>query len=167
MEKIKNYLEDKKEDLENKINNISLDFINDNDIKDSGYICDAITEYADNRVDIYNSDLLEWAKHNYELVEDSIDEFGVATDSNGKADFIRTIMQAQFLENENLLNQDFEEIIKILAINYLLENLEDIKADFEKVEDVVENLEIEIDNNNRLDDILDHLNEQLFDIEEE
>lgn len=167
MEKIKNYLEELKEDLKQQINSISLDFTNDTDITYSSYICDAITEYADNNVDIYNSELLEWAKHNYNLVEDSIDEFGVATDSNGKADFIRTIMQAQFLENENLLNQDFEEIIKILAINYLLENLEDIKADFEKVEDVVENLEIEIDNNCRLDDILDHLNEQLFDIEEE
>lgn len=167
MEKIKNYLEDKKEDLKSKINDISLDFINDNNIKNSCYICDAFTEYADNSVDICNNDLLEWAKYNYNLVEEGIDELGVVTDSNGRADFMRTIMQAQFLENENLLNQDFEEIIKILAINYLLENLKDIKTDLEKVKDVVENLEIEINNNDRLNDILDYLNEQLFNIEEE
>ena len=44
---------------------------------DNGYICDIITEIADNHVDIYNSDLLDWAKGNYSYIEESILGFGI------------------------------------------------------------------------------------------
>lgn len=35
------------------------------------YICDAISETADSNVDIYTSDLLEWAAHNYEYCDEA------------------------------------------------------------------------------------------------
>ena len=35
----------------------------------SGYICDILTEIADNNVDIYYYDLFEWAKNNFSIIE--------------------------------------------------------------------------------------------------
>ena len=42
----------------------------------STYICDAITEIADNYVSIYYSDIMDFIKNNVEEVEEAIDEFG-------------------------------------------------------------------------------------------
>ena len=65
---IKKILEDRKTELKRQMSDISCDFCGDYDIDSDDYICDAITEYADGQVDIYTSDLLEWAKNNYEYV---------------------------------------------------------------------------------------------------
>ena len=73
---------------------------------------DAITELADSNVDIYNSDLLEWVKNNYNYVEEAIDEFGTAKDGEGRADFIKQIQQGQYLANRELLDQAREELDK-------------------------------------------------------
>lgn len=156
---IKKLLEDRKEELKNQISDISCDFCGDYDIDSNNYICDAITEYADGYVDIYVNALLEWAKNNYEYVEQAIDELGVATDSRGKADFVRTIASGQFLKNEEELNQDIDEIIELLTINYLLKN--EIEIDEETLEDLLENVKYSIDNNDYFSDILDKINEHI------
>lgn len=58
------------------------------------YICDAISERADSNVDIYNGDLIEWAKSHICEIDEAADELG-KPDS-----FIGYIQQAQFLANE-------------------------------------------------------------------
>ena len=157
-EKTKKYLESQKEELKRQINDISSDFCGDyGDITQNNYICDAITEYADNQVDINATALLEWAVDNYEYVEQAIDEFGVSKDSNGRADFLRTIAAGQFFKNEEELNQDIEEIVQLLAINYLLKN--EIEIEEEVLEDMLKDLKHYIYSNDHFSDILDKIEE--------
>ena len=164
MENVKDYLEELKDytvkyggQLKTYMHDISIDMASDYDITSSEYLCDMFTEYADGRVDIYNSDLLEWAKYNYEYVEEAIDEFGVATDSSGKADFMRTIMQGQFKYYEEQLYEDEKEIYKLMAINYMLRHCEFYTQ--EQVDEILERIEDEIDSGNRADDMMDIIKE--------
>lgn len=114
-----------------------------------------IHDIADNNVDIYNYDLLEWAKDNYSYIEEAIDEFGVATDERGRADFIRCIMQGQYLYIEQTLYNNKASMLEYLAY-YILDDkgiteIEEEKAteismiDFDRIERIDE-LEEEIDN---------------------
>ncbi len=72
-------------------------------------IQDAISEIADNNIDIYNADLLDWLRDNYYKVEDAIEEYGFP-ETDGKPDMIKAIMQGQYKENEEVLNEALEEI---------------------------------------------------------
>lgn len=118
-------------------------------------IDDIIHDIADNNVDIYNYDLLEWAKDNYSYIEEAIDEFGVATDEKGRADFIRCIMQGQYLYIEQTLYNNKELMLEYLTC-YILDDkgiteIEEEKAtelsmiNFERIE-TIDELEEEIDN---------------------
>ena len=161
LEQLNNLLEEQKTD----IYGISRDFYGDyrDNYNSSSYICDSITEYADNNVDIYNYDLLEWAKSNYEWIEEAIDNFGVAQDSNGRADFMRTIQSGQFMSNEHDIHKDIEEIIKAFVIYALIEELQDIEftidsEQFDLLKDALEE-KPEIDTDSRFEDIGDYVNE--------
>ena len=61
---------------------------------------DAVHELADAQVDIYNYDLIEWLKRDGHdavwEIEEAMDEFGVAKDSDGKPDFYGLIRQGQY-----------------------------------------------------------------------
>lgn len=164
MEKIKQYLEDVKDYVEEnggqlkaRMNDISIDLANDYDITSSCYLCDMFTEYADGQVDLYNYDLLEWAKEHYDYVEQAIDEFGVAKDGDGRANLMRTIQSGQMIYYENLLYQDEKEIYKLMAINYMLKNCEFYTM--EQVDKILDRIETEIDNGNRADDMMDIIEE--------
>lgn len=150
------YLEELKDNLKAGMNDISIDFASDYDITQDDYISDLFCEYADNRVDVYNSNLLEWAKYNYEYIEEAIDEYGdVAKDPSGRADFMRTIQQGQFLYYERQLYEDAEDIIKLLAINYLLENEDEVETemDNDRIDEMLD--DIDVDTNDRMSDIKD------------
>lgn len=85
----------------------------------SGYVGDIITEIADNNVDIYNNDLMEWAKGNTSYIEDAMREFGTPEDSNGHPDFMRLIMQGQYYMYEQDLYNNLEDILKYWAYDYI------------------------------------------------
>ena len=85
----------------------------------SGYVSDIITEIADNNVDIYNNDLMEWAKGNTSYIEDAMVEFGTPEDSNGHPDFMRLIMQGQYYMYEQDLYNNLEDILKYWAYDYI------------------------------------------------
>lgn len=93
-------------------------------------IDDIIHDIADNNVDIYNYDLLEWAKDNYSYIEEAMDEFGTATDDRGHADFIRCIMQGQYLYIEQTLYNNKSIMLEYLAY-YILQNegIEELEED--------------------------------------
>jgi hypothetical protein len=80
-------------------------------------------EYAGQNVDIYCSDLLEWAKGNYSFIEDYVEEFGIDAQN---FDFIKIIQCGQRLENYEELNQDEEEIKALLYIHKMLDLDNDI-----------------------------------------
>ena len=86
---------------------------------DNGYIGDIIPEIADSNVDIYNDDLMEWAKGNTSYIEDAMREFGTPEDGNGHPDFMRIIMQGQYYMYEQDLYNNIEDILKYWAYSYI------------------------------------------------
>ena len=150
------YLEEKKYDL----SDISKDFCNDNNIDDSSYICDRISEYADSQVDIYYSDRAKWFAENWQKVDDAIAELG-------KSDNImQDIAGAQYLDNSNELYHDLDEIKQVLALQYLVDELGLQELDEELLDDILDEVD-NLDHNDRLDDILDIINEKLNNQDEE
>lgn len=63
---------------------------------------------ADSSTDIYNSDLLEWAKYNYDKITEANEDLGTPSD------MIKQIQQGQFMANEEMLFEALEEIKKEL-----------------------------------------------------
>lgn len=160
----KNVIE-KMEELKSGLDSEVLDLF-DSGVGYSGnyYIDDMISEVADNFVDIYNSDLLDWAKNNYEYIEEALDEFGTPTDSNGRADFIKMISQGEFLYYERLFYDNLDDFIKYYVLKYLIDNK--INIDDEKLEELLEVDSTDIDNNDYLEDIDSYVEEFLKDEEE-
>lgn len=121
---------------------------------DNGYICDIISEIADNNIDIYYHDLFIWAADNYSIIEEANEEFGTPTD------ITKQIQQGQYLYNERDLYNNLEDIIKFYIYDYIEKNL-DIK---ELSEEQIEEIENEIDftdNNEQLENIIEKINEIL------
>lgn len=121
----------------------------------NGYICDIISEIADNEIDIYTYNLLEWAKGNYSYIEDAIDELGTPTDSRGRADFIGMIQQGQYIYYTQDLYNNLDDIIKLYIYNYIKYNL-GIEEITEEQEEQID--ELNYDNNDELDTINEDLN---------
>lgn len=138
---LKNY-DDIKKEIREKSNDI-IQYICD---YNNGYICDIITEIADNEVDIYTKDLLTWLVDNYTIVEEANNEYGTPND------IIKQIQQGQFYNNSNELYEDFENMILLYAYNYLHD--EEILLNDEELEELEEELK-NIDNNNELEEIHD------------
>ena len=129
----------------------------------SGYIYDVFSEIANNSIDIYTYDLLEWAKSNYNYIEDAIDELGTPQDKDGRADFIGMIQQGQYIYYSNDLYENIDDIIKLYIYNYIKYklNIDEITEEQEETIDL-----LNYDNNNTLDEINDELN-GIFEQEEE
>ena len=127
----------------------SRDFFKDYE-GSSSYICDAITEYADSQVDIYNADLLDWAKYHLADIDEAADELG-KPDS-----FIGYIQQAQYIVNERELYEDLENGILWACYEAAKEYAEEIT---EEQNEAIEELAESLDNNSRFDDITDGIKE--------
>ncbi len=140
---IKDYLENKKEELKEVMNPISKDFAFDFECSDSNsYINDCFTEYADSQVDIYTNDLLEWVKGNYSYIEDYVKEFGQPE----KFDFIHLIQCGQFYEHYQNLYRDEDEIKALIYVLKLLQ-LDDAILEQELDEELESNIDETLNNN--------------------
>lgn len=135
------------------------------DYNSNYYIDDMISEVVDSFVDIYNSDLLDWAKNNYEYIEEALDEFGTPTDSNGRADFLKMISQGEYLYYDRLFYDNLDDFIKYYVLKYLIDNK--INIDDEKLEELLEVDSTDIDNNDYLEDIDSYVEEFLKDKRDE
>jgi hypothetical protein len=145
-------------ELINGLSDIAKDYVSDKNIKYSSYICDSISEYADSQVDIYYSDRAKWFAENWEKVDEAIAELG-------KSDNImQDIASAQYLENSNELYYDLDEIKQALVLKYLINDLDFETIDEDLLDEIFENIE-DIDNNNRLNDLKDKVDEILEDKE--
>ena len=145
-------LREKMEELKSSMNELSRDFVYDNDLYNSNYICDAIMEYADNNVDIYYSKILDWARDNISQVNRGIEEFG----SSG--DIFKDLQASQYLCNSEDLYEDYSNIILYLICEYL------VSLDIEELtEDKWDEIESEsFDHNDRFNDIMDWLHDNIF-----
>ena len=126
------------------------DFIND---YDSGYICDIMQEIADNEVDIYTSELLEFAKNHYEYIEQAVNE-GLVDTSN--FDFLGAIRSGEYLYISEDLNSNVSDIILYKIYKYILNDLKIENISEEQAEEI---LLIDIDENNRIENILEEVAE--------
>ena len=115
-----------------------------NDYSGSSYICDAISERADNNVDVYNYDLIEWAKSHIAEIDEAAEELG-KPDS-----FIGYIQQGQFLYYEHLMYDELDNGILWACYEAAKEYTEEITEEQNKeIEELAESL----DNNSRFEDI--------------
>lgn len=132
------------------------------DYSSTQYLYDTINEIADNSIDIYNYDLLEWSKNNYYYIEYALDEYGTPTDSNGKADFIRMIQQGQYYQNLEEIHDNLDDMLKIYILDLLQK--EDIKEISQEQDEKIDELIKEWQDNDYLGSIED-IKEVLFDEE--
>lgn len=136
------------------MNEYAIDFVCDYGASSSEYICDAFTEFADSKTSIYYKDIINYISNNVEAVNDAIAEVG--WDGVGK-DLYKAGQFAEFREIENQLNEELENIILYLAFEYIINC--DFDITIEQIEKIENDIEFEIDHNNRLDDICDYINE--------
>ena len=142
-------IKERKEELKGELSLTYCDNIVD---YDHGYVSDIINEIADNNVDIYTNDLFEWAKFNYNYIEDANNELGTPSD------IIAQIQQGQFLQISNEMYENFEEMILLFIYNYIYNDLD--------IEEIEEEKQEEIENENfnnydKLEQIIDFVNETL------
>lgn len=119
----------------------------------SGYICDCISELADNNVDIYNYNLLEWVKNNSEYVERAAAEFGI---DSRNFDFFKLLQQGQYMQIEEELYNNIDDILKNWIITYIEHDLKIIELTDEQVKDVGE-LFGDVDINDELDNVAERI----------
>lgn len=120
---------------------------------DNGYICDIITEIADNHIDIYTSDLFDWAKNYFGYIEEANTELGTPTD------ILQQIQQGQFYYYEQNIYNNLEDIMLNYMYNYI-ENVLNIKEITEEQYDDLLDFDFN-DNNEMLENLIDHINEVL------
>lgn len=120
---------------------------------DSGYICDIITEIADNNVDIYYYDLFEWAKNNFSYINEANEELGTP------ANITKQIQQGQYYANERNLYENLEESLQFFMYDYIEKYL-NIKEITEEQNENLLDWDFS-DNNEKLENLIDHINEIL------
>lgn len=137
-----------------------IDCLND---YDSGYICDIISEIADSNTSIYYSDIIEFISNNVEEVNDAIKEFG--WDGCG-SDLYKAGQAAEFRKNEHEMYNELEEGLFNVALSHVQYTMEVEEISDEQL-DEIENLCHDTDNNDRLDDFLEKVEEIVNGEEEE
>ena len=137
-----------------------IDCLND---YDNGYICDIISEIADSNTSIYYSDIIEFISNNVEEVNDVIEELGW----NGcGGDLYRAGQAAECRKNENEMYEELEQGLFNVALSYMEYTLEIEEISEEQLNDI-EGLCSDTDNNDRLEDFLEKVEEIVNGEEEE
>ena len=142
MEITNNYLNDKIEDIKKYMYDITIDMVYSY-YETGHYISDSISFGADDMIDIYTNDLLEWAKDNVIAIDDAIQELGKPDN------FFFYITQAQYLSYSESMNEDYDSIQKLSCLLFIKNN---------------ENRDLLSDDN--IDKILDDLNYSLDSFED-
>lgn len=162
-------MEDKKmlkiEELVKEAKSYITDIVGGDSIVDyynyDNYIEDSFCNIADNYVDIYTYDLLEWLKNNYDEFEDYMDEF--VPNINGKFDLISYIRNAQYIAYNRELNNGKNSILNFLSYYVINKELK-----FEEItEEQKNNIEnIDFENIDTFEELAEEIKEALG-IEEE
>ena len=137
-----------------------IDCLND---YDSGYICEIISEIADSNTSIYYSDIIEFISNNVEEVNDAIEEYG--WDGCG-SDLYKAGQMAECRKNENEMYEELEQGLFNVALSYIEYTLE-VEGISDEQLDEIETLCSDTDNNDRLEDFLEKVEEIVNGEEEE
>lgn len=121
------------------------------------YLCDIISEIADNNKSIHCSDIIKFISDNVGKVKDVIDEMG--WDGCG-SDLYKAGQMAEYLDIERRIYDELDEAMLSFCYNYILYDLE-IKEITPEQKDEIESLCYRVDNNETLDTFEDFLKELL------
>lgn len=166
-EDLKEWLEERKEDLKGGMNDLSVDFASDYDLNTSSYLTDLFNEYADNNVSIYYNDLIEWLKGGGDdFVERYVAEFGI---DEKNFDLWGIVRGGQFLDLQERLFADEKEIVELMVVNYLLNNEEEIERELEEseLEEMIEEVVDDLQRYERLEDGIDIINKYIKEEDED
>ena len=156
-----NYLNLLINDTKNIMNSVSIIMVEDY-YKTGHYITDCISWASDDLVDIYTKDLLDWARDNYDMIDESINELGQPDN------FLDIIRQGEYYDNDRQMYEDLNEIVKLSALYMIndsdeVENLNDVDID-----KIIDELDIETETFEELNDyITDSINELVGGLEDE
>ena len=155
MEEEKINVKEIKEELKESLNDTYCDCICD---YDSGYICDIISEISDSHVDIYYYNLFEWAKNNFSIIEEANEELGAPND------ITKQIQQGQYIQYEREMYDNIDDMIQLFIYDYIYNdlNIEEITEEQKEEIDV-----LNYDNNDKLENIIDDINEILKELKNE
>ena len=175
MEKV--FLEGLKERIENEVDGYSIDFVNEHSATDNDYIDDDMRDFADNNTSIYYSDQRAYYNEHSSECDDALlelydaDSIAQEIKDNG-LDYL--ICKAGALgEYEAIyraLYDDKENILTLIAINYLLDNFDEWEEVFtdEEVDDLLSEVEcMDCDRFNEIGDLIDEKVEAWKEAQEE
>lgn len=156
-ETIQEKIDKLKEWMPNSCIDFAEDYCKSVESANGGHIGDDINEYADNQVDIYNGELLQWLCkdwRNLDAVEEATAELGAPT-QNGRLDLMQAIRQGQYLQYERELNENAEDIKKLMALYFLCD------LDIEKMDAYDDDLEMALGDLEKCD-TYSEINDALF-----
>ena len=114
----------------------AIDIEDGYDIYNESSFEDAVRDWADGYVDVYTSDLRDWAKDHMVEVEDVINEYGWdAFKSMDKA-----IMAAQAEAAEREVFDAMDDFVPIIAIDYILNNYDEDTIELIDVGHIVDDI---------------------------
>ncbi len=135
----------------------------------SGYIGDAISDAADNAVDIYNEDLEQYYYDHETECTEALQEFCYSLENFPS--LTEAILQAarvgEFLTYEQEAYDELENICIVHAINYIVENKLEITE--EQLDEILERVADEIDSDSTfkdIDSIVDEVADNELDVAE-
>ena len=117
-------------------------------------IDDIIEDIANQNVDVYTYDLLEWSKEGYGYIEGYVREFGIDTDN---FDFLDIIRGGQYLYIEQTLYNNKSIMLEFLSY-YILEYNGLTEIDDKKADEISM---IDFDNIETIDELEDEISEIL------
>lgn len=134
---------------------------------DSGYICDIITEIANNAISVYTQEQIDFAMEHDDLAQEAIND-GLAPDPIAAESFRSYVasvgVAAWYMYNSNTMYDNMEECV-LYSVLYNLKEEYDIEEMTEEQEEEIEALEF--DNNDCLEDVIEEAAKILGLIEEE
>ena len=158
-------LEGLKIELENCLDDYSLDFVNCYPVNSYGYITDAVSEFADSHTSIYYNDQRNFYYNNTELCDETLLDFGydlnqMLKDEDTLDDLIcRAGAIGEYRHIEETINNELEDVIKLIIVNYILDNNVDCDIDFLN--------DIDVYNLDRFDDLANLVQENTQEEKEE
>jgi len=128
------------------------EYLNDYRSSDT-YICDAISEIADNHTSIYYSDILEFIKEHSDYVNEAVDELGWPGDIYRAGQY----GECRYIEED--IYSNLEDSIKLMAADYIYFELELQFTD--DIIELIDEVAAAIDNNDRCSAINELIDEKL------
>ncbi len=131
----------------------------------SAYICDAITEIADNDTSIYYSDILDFIRENPEALADVVTEGLYTVEAGQEYDLYKHGQAAEFMMIERDIYNHLSAALMLCAVDFIRYDLgrDTIPAE---LAELLDEWTDEASSGDRMDEIPDRIREYFADLEE-